>query len=432
MIRGLKALKTKYFKELIKSSGIVFFSSVIANVCNLLFVLFMVRKLNVIDYGILNSLFSLLMILSLPTGTLQTLVTKFVAQFKSQGRINHIYYFLKYLGKRILLGSIVSLICFIVLSPQIASFLKIEQNYLIIMLGVILFFSFLIPLLTGTILGLQHYVALSLYGVAISGLKLILSIILVSLGFKVFGALGGMLLSIVIGFIIAIFLVPKKIFHYKAEKFSKMEFISVYKFILPASISYFCLMILTNSDIVLVKHFFDPLSAGNYSVAQIIGKIIIFIPAAIVIVLFPKMVGAYHSKQNVNRLLKIGLVLTGILSGSVSIFCLLFPVFTLKILTGKDCIECVRYVPFFCFAMFFYALVNMLYTYFLAVQKYRLILFLILGCFLQIGLITLFHQNLIQVLYILVVNSIGLFVLGIINVKSEETQLVCQKEGPVL
>ena len=424
MIRLLKVFNNKHFKELIKSSGVVFFSSVVANVCNLVFVLFMVRKLNVIDYGILNSLFSLLMILSLPTGTLQTLVTKFVAQFKGQDRINHIYYFLKYLGKRVLLGSIVFLICFIFVSSQISGFLKIEQNYLVIMIGVMLFFSFLIPLLTGTILGLQHYISLSLYGVAISGLKLILSIVLVSLGFKVFGALGGVLLSIVFGFIIAIFLVPKNIFHYKSEKFSKLHFIPVYKFILPASISYFCSMILINSDIILVKHFFDPLSAGNYSVAQIIGKIIIFVPAAIVIVLFPKMVAAYHSKQNTNKILKLGLLLTGILSGSASVFCLFLPAFTLKILTGKDCFECVRYVPFFCVAMFFYALVNMVYSYFLAVNRYRMLLFLIGGCFLQIGLITLFHQNLIQVLYILMFNAIGLFVLGIINVRPKVKKIV--------
>lgn len=377
----------------------------------------MVRKLIIIDYGVLNSLLSLLMIISLPVGALQILVTKFVAQFKGQGRLNQVHYFLTYLGKRVFIIGVFCLGLFFVISPFIADFLKITSVYLVMIVGVVLFISVLIPLPAGTILGLQRFVALSIYGIVTPALKLILSIFLVTIGFRVFGALGGVLLANIFGFVLALSLIPKEIFHLKADVLPKIDFRPVYKFLLPAAISNFCYMTLTNSDVVLVKHFFTPTQAGYYSVAQMVGKIILFLPAAVVFVIFPKMVDVFHSrKQKVASFLKRGLVLAGLLSGGASIFCIGFPALVLKVLTNKDCADCVGYVPFFCIAMTFYALVQILFAYFLATEKYKFVAFLVFGCALQILLITLFHQSLTQVLYAMMFNSALLFTLGMSKV----------------
>ena len=61
--------------DLLRSSSLLFLANVFMNVCNLVFWLFMVRKLDPVDYGTLNSLLSLLMIVGLPMGTFQTVVT---------------------------------------------------------------------------------------------------------------------------------------------------------------------------------------------------------------------------------------------------------------------------------------------------------------------------------------------------------------------
>ena len=48
-------------------------------------------------------------------------------------------------------------------------------------------------------------------------------------------------------------------------------------------------MVLTNIDLILVKHFFTPIEAGYYSIAQMVGKIILILPIPIVTVMFPKL-----------------------------------------------------------------------------------------------------------------------------------------------
>jgi len=59
----------------------MFLAVTILNILSLLYQLYMVRNLNPINYGILNSLFSVLMIVSIPSGTLQMEVTKFISTF---------------------------------------------------------------------------------------------------------------------------------------------------------------------------------------------------------------------------------------------------------------------------------------------------------------------------------------------------------------
>ena len=43
----------------------------------------------------------------------------------------------------------------------------------------------------------------------------------------------------------------------------------------------------TNIDLITVKHFFPAYKTGIYSVADILGKIILYFPSAIVLVMFP-------------------------------------------------------------------------------------------------------------------------------------------------
>ena len=70
--------KSVHRADLINEGSLIFLALAIFNALSLLYQLYMVRNLSPIDYGVLNSLFSILAIVSIPTGALQTLVTKFV------------------------------------------------------------------------------------------------------------------------------------------------------------------------------------------------------------------------------------------------------------------------------------------------------------------------------------------------------------------
>jgi hypothetical protein len=70
--------------QIVKDAGLIFVATVLTSVFSLLYQLYMVRALNPIDFGVLNSLIPLMLFIAAPTGTLQTVATKFIAGFKAQ------------------------------------------------------------------------------------------------------------------------------------------------------------------------------------------------------------------------------------------------------------------------------------------------------------------------------------------------------------
>ena len=101
----------------------------------------MIRYLPPIDYGHLNTLMALFMIISVPASTVQTTVTKFVSSFQVENRYDQMKKLLRHL---LILMSIVAVFIFslVVLgSSFISSFLQISSHGLIILLGVLFFFA---------------------------------------------------------------------------------------------------------------------------------------------------------------------------------------------------------------------------------------------------------------------------------------------------
>ncbi len=418
----LSGLVPKGFREIIQASGLLFLASGFANFCNLLFVLFMVRRLQPIEYGVLNTLFSLWMILSMPAGTLQTVVTKYVAQHFVKKEFAQIKSFLIHFGKRIILSAICFLAIFWSLTPVINGFLKINSPSLVVITGVILFLSIISPLIMGVLQGAQRFLALAINGIFSSMLKLILGISLVVLGFQVMGAIAGAGLAGLLALILAYFQLPKELLIAKECHFRELRMKSVYKYSIPVFFSLLGWMVLTNGDVILVKHFFSPEDAGFYSIAQMVGKIILFLPAVIGAVLFPKMSEAFSEERATKPLLKKGLLITGVLCVSVSIFCSFAPSFVLRVLTRKEAAEAVRLVPFFCIAMTFYALVQQFLTYNLAVHRFRYTAYLLAAAILQVGLISWFHPSLSAVLFSLILNSLLLFFAGCFETALEKVR----------
>jgi O-antigen/teichoic acid export membrane protein len=411
-MQRFSGLKIAAFKDLIQASGILFLASAFSNFCNLLFWLFMVRRLEPAEYGVLNALFSLLMILSMPASTLQTMVTKYVAHYFGSGELAQIKAFMLHFGKRIISAAIGLLVIFLVMAPFIAGFLKIRSLALVIITGVILFLSLLSPLTMGVLQGAQRFLALAINGIFGSGLKLVLGISLVALGFQAGGALVGAGSAILLALLFSVFQLPRELVMAEAsgERQLRMDFI--YKYSVPVFFSFLGWMVLTNGDVILVKHFFTAEEAGLYSVAQMVGKIILFLPAVVSVVLFPKMSEAFSKEETAVPLLKKGMMITGALCISAAIFCSLLPGLVLKVLTNKESAEAVRLVPLFCAAMTFYALVQLFLTYNLAVHRFRFTVYLLVASVLQLGLIWLFHPGLPAVLFSLILISFSLLFAG--------------------
>lgn len=418
-MRLLSGLKKIYSDSLIRASALMFLSSVIMNILNLIFWLYVVRKLSPVDYGTLNSLFSLWMIFGLPAGATYVVTTKFIAQFHSQNDYPKIRFFLYHLGRRIFMLGGILFFLFILFSSRIALFMNISSVSLVIASGILLFFSILTPIPAGILNGLQLFLAGAIIGIASGLIKLILCVGLVALNFGVMGVMVGLVLSTVMSLVLLILRVPKGLLvsHSIPAEQKILKFESIYSYFIPVSIGIFCTMVLTNIDVILVKHYFSPLEAGYYSVAQMIGKIVLFLPAAITAVMFPKLTNSYSQNEDTINILKKSLLIVGILCSTAAIISIIFPYFILKVLTGKVILQCIPLARLFALAMTFFALAQILGTYHLSTHNFKFIYIMAFFTALQTVLIILFHRKLTDILYILLFISTLLFVTGLKLVK---------------
>lgn len=413
MINGFKKIDV-FSKNII----IVFVGTSLINFFNLLYQLLIAHKLNLVEFAAFNSLLSIFMIISAPLFAIQMVVTKYSAEFNAHNQIAKIKFLLSDFLKKISIFAIFTFFVFGFISVNIMHTLKIPSVASGYILAVLLALSWLAPIFFGGVQGLELFWWLSSASVITGLLKLVLAFILISLGYNIAGALGALLASNLIG--LTIYYLPLRRFILIKTIKEDINYKQIFTYLLPVAISYLCFIALVNFDMVLVKYFFKPQDAGLYSLAQMIGKIFLFLPVAISMVMFPRTSGLNAKNMDTVSTLKRSLLYVLGLCIVASIFYNLFPSFVLKVLTGKVYFESILLGRLFSISMSFFALFYILVSYFLSIKDFRFIKYLVLFMLLQNLAIIFFHQSLIQVQLILCINSSLLFLVLLFSVYKRE------------
>jgi len=275
-------------------------------------------------------------------------------------------------------------------------------------LALLLASTCLAPVFSGGVQGLELFGWLTSVSVITGILKLFLTFIFILLGYNIAGALGALLASSLIG--LAIYFLPLKAFFISTRAAREnINYKEILVYLFPVAISNFCFIALVSFDMVLVKYFFSSNEAGFYSLAQMVGKIFLFLPGAIAIVMFPKIAGLNAKNMDTIATLKKSLLYACGLCIFANVIYNLFPIFILKVLTGKVFAESIILGRFFGVSMTFFALLYIMIAYFLSIKDLRFMKYLTLFTLLQFLTIILFRKTLVQVQLILCINSILLF-----------------------
>ena len=158
------------------------------------------RLLSVSEYGILAALISIVSILLVFSSTIITVFAKFSARYIGQKKEELIGILIKK-GNIIvgIVGLIVSVLI-VLFGLQISNFLHIKDVILVDLIAVALFFIFMSSVTNGILQGSLKFVSYSVIYIGYSMLKVITGVGLVILGFKVLGAVIGMVFSIGVGY----------------------------------------------------------------------------------------------------------------------------------------------------------------------------------------------------------------------------------------
>lgn len=325
MINRLKKIRKD---ELVRGSFILLIMFGLFNFFNYVFQVSMARLLGPADFGILATLMSLIYILSVPAETIQTIFSKYTSKINSKknlGKIKDLLY------RGIKKGFFFAFIIFIIFIPIIfllTSLLKISF-WLILLTISSLFWIFTLPVSRGVLQGQKKFGLMGSSLIIESIIKVILGLIFVLLGLKVYGAIGGVVGASIIVFLI-LFLMLKKITKSKKQH---NELKGIYLENFPILISITSIALIYSLDIILARIFFTPNIAGQYAFVSLIGKVILFISFAITKALLPMSSENFEKGKNTILLFKKSVIIVAFTSFIISTFYFLMPELIIKIIS---------------------------------------------------------------------------------------------------
>ncbi|MCX5715182.1 MAG: oligosaccharide flippase family protein [Candidatus Omnitrophica bacterium] len=391
-----------------KNSLIIFVASGVGSFLNFLYQWIIIRLLTPEAFASLSSLLSLLFIFILPFSAFTIMVTKHVSTSRARQDQDCLRGDWQVLALHSLFFSTVIFLPFIFFPSAIANFLHIGSSSSVVILGAIIFFSGVSSALTGGLQGLEKFKLIAALSLVAGILKLVSPSVLFNFFPQLESALLGFLVALV--FVIIISVPPILPLFKKGQKGTSTR--ELYIYILPVLGASLIFLLLTNLDMILVKHFFSQ-QAQDYAVAQLFGKILIFLPGMIYAVMFARSSSLHAQKQSSKNILKSTLFFTLIPGLLVSIIFNLFPELVFSILAHRFNPQIIMLGRIFSFSMLIFAMVNTLFYYQLSVERFNFLLpsaFITAGAYL---LLWFWHTNILSFAGILFAASACVFIINL-------------------
>ncbi len=169
-------------------------------------------------------------------------------------------------------------------------------------------------------------------------------------------------------------------------------------------------IIINNSDVLMVKHYFDSMEAGLYASLALIGRVVYFAAWMFVMLLLPQVVQKHKDGIATAPILYKYVFYVGLLSLAIVGTCYLFPELIINLLFGDAYTSMASLLWQYALATSLFAISNIFAYYFLSLDHYvPVILSGLLGLS-QIGLVVWFHSSLQMVVQVQIIAMIALLV----------------------
>ncbi|MEK7158041.1 MAG: oligosaccharide flippase family protein [Patescibacteria group bacterium] len=392
--RWIKLLKEN---TLLRSGVIFFVSTMLVNVGNYIFQTQMGRFLTKESYGELGALMSIFYLFSVFGGTLQNAVVRYVATYKAENNMARLQNVWRYLMRLMFGLGVVVFVLNIGASGWIADYLKISNRLPLLFLDFMFVIMFAASLNRAVLQGLQRFLALSINLVIEVVVKLGVGLALVFWGWSLNGAVAGVIVGGGVAFIAT--LIPLQFLRSTGTRQEvritrhHVEF-SAHVFLITL-----CLTALYNFDLLLVKHYFTPELAGDYTTLSYLGRIIFFATGVIAMVVYPMVSERRAQRQAHRHLLIQSFLLVGVASTFGVLFYFLFPTLVIDLFYSEKYFTVAPYLGWVALVMGVYSLINLLVMYLMGIHRFQFLPVLVAGTFAEVVLIVLFHDTLMQVLW---------------------------------
>ncbi len=380
--------------------NLVFFAgSMVVAVLNYIYYPVLGRLLSIRDFGEVQTLVSIFLQSTILFNVMGLVTVNVVANRGKKKVKDHIIFELEKLS---LIASAVALVTTIILARQLQSFFHFSSFWPFILLSLALMTSVPLTFRQFYLRGRLRFGSSAWSAIWAAGAKLVLSALLVYLGFRSGGAILGIMLAQLVALIYTADRARKAGF-LRSENAHKSRWLDL-KAIKPELVYGLLVLLVTliitlqfSLDIIVVKHYFNADIAGLYAGITTIARIIYFVTGSIGIVLMSsvKLDDQLHQNRAIlgrsfGLLLALGLPALLLFS--------LAPDLIIKILLGSKYLAYSSLLPRLGLVMFIISAVGLLLNYYLALRRYGVAIPAVLGAIITYVFILLRHASLVAVI----------------------------------
>lgn len=398
--------------EFVRHGLLVFVASMAINVFGYGFHFAISRRVGVEQYGVLSALNSLLMVSVVLSQIAATIVVKYAAEFRATDDRAHLAALVRMLVRYGAIAAGVIVAIGITVARPLAGYLHIGDVAAVAVTTVIIAISLTTPSLRAVFQGIEDFRAWALSTILEALVKLIAGVALVYLGYGVLGAFVGWAIGSFIALLYTAIVLVRR-FRRVPDAVLFVDSRRLVKTMAGISVATVLLTMISNVDVLLVKHFVDARTAGLYGALALAGRILMFLVGFVPIVILPKA-----SRRALEGLSSVGFLaqamgVSAILSGAGLLGYYFFPKFVVTSLAGAAFAAAAPHVFSYGIAMVLLAGVNIVVAYKIGIHRFNFIIPLGLCGIGEIVGISLHHRTLDDVIYVLIVgNAIALVTSG--------------------
>ena len=372
------------------------------------------RLLEPARFGDLTALLALSVVLAVPAGAAQTLIAERVAVLAAEGRTHELRYLIRHAFAHVQTLALVGGCVYALAIPIVTASLDLEGPGPAVALLPLLVSSFLIPVAFGILQGLDRFVALGVVTVLSAGSRIALGVPFVA----VTGGAGGVLAAQAVGNILTLLLVGWLLREHLLRAGTGAATAGIRRRVdlttLYAGAAFVAFALLSNLDVVLAKLFLSREESGHYAALSTLAKVILFLPAAVAVVMVPNAARARRSTGSSTRVLRVAAALVVATALGVALPAALVPEFVLTLMFGPAYAGAAPGVVPIVASGTGLALLYLIVVYSVAIRDRAWVRVLLAGVVAQAGGIALFHDSAVEVAtaqavavaFVLVVNEV--------------------------
>jgi O-antigen/teichoic acid export membrane protein len=375
----------------VRAGVIVFLGVGVANLCAYGFHLVSARTLGPSSYSDVAALAALVAIVSLPLGGIQVFVGRHVAREAALGNpINDGSYVSGFSGAMAVLGLVVAAVL-IVAAPLIKSVLGIASLAAVVLAVASVAPQIVAPALVGVAQGVQRFALLAVALAAPAAVRMVLAAAGLEAGLGVAWTMAATLIGSAFAVALPLVRLWPELGPVSAwrPRLARRDVLSL----VPVLVGLLAITMLTTDDLIAAKALFSSHEAGIYGAASLIGRVILYLPLAIVTVLLPQVAAQASAGQETTHLLRKALLATGAFCLAFTAVYVALPHLIVRIAFGSQYEGGSRLLWMFGISMTLYSLLNVVLIYRLGRGETRTSWLLLAGVGLQAALFGALHSS---------------------------------------